>query len=105
MKLGTLADIVRSKNAGIHYVTIDIMFTDASEYRAVKGTGILTASLFADRYGIDEEDVRFFEYDPGQAFKVTIPRSVSTGAPRDRDLYGAQQHVPVLDIEIPLSDD
>lgn len=104
MRLGDLADVVRSKNAGIHYVTIDVMFEEADVYRRVKESGALSASVFADRYGVPESAVRFFEYDPGLAFKVTIPREVPAGSPGDRDLYGAQQHAPVLGIEIPVEE-
>ncbi|MEF8824833.1 MAG: DUF4387 domain-containing protein [Halapricum sp.] len=102
MKLGEIADVVRSKNAGIHYVTIDVMFEDAADYEAVRDADVLDETVFADRYGLNEDEVRFFTYDPGQAFKITIPKGHSTGSPGDRDLYGAQQHAPVLDIEIPV---
>jgi hypothetical protein len=102
MKLGDIADVVRSKNAGIHYITIDVMFSDAGTYDAVKETDVLSASVFAEQYDLPEHEVRFFEYDAGQAFKITLPRSHSVGSPGDRDLYGAQQHAPVITIDIPL---
>lgn len=102
MRLGELADVVRSKNAGIHYVTVDVMFHSRETYEAVKATGALSNEVVADRYGLDPSVVRFFTYDAGLAFKATLPRDHPAGSPSDRDLYGAQQHVPLLDIEIPL---
>lgn len=101
MNLGELAAVVRSKNAGIHYLTIDIMFEDPETYERVKAAGVLTEEVFADRYGLAEDDVRLFEYDPGLAFKITIPKPTSSGRPGDSDVYGAQQHAPVLNIEVP----
>ncbi|WP_396613846.1 DUF4387 domain-containing protein (plasmid) [Haloferax sp. S1W] len=100
--LRSLAQVIRSKNAGIHYVTIDIMFDSPATYQAVKESGALTTAVFADAYELSESDVRFFEYDPGLAFKVTIPRTQSAGSPGDSDIYGAQQYAPVLDIEVPI---
>jgi len=104
MRLADAADVLRSKNAGIHYVTVDVMFSDADRYRQVKELGALSAAVIADRYGVREPEVRFFEYDPGLAFKITIPREVPAGSPGDPDLYGAQQHAPLLDVEVPVEE-
>lgn len=100
MRLGDIADVVRSKNAGIYRLTIDVMFEDAETYEQVKATGDLSAPVFADLYGVPEDDVQFFEYDPGLAFKVTIPTRVSSGSPGDTDLRGAQQHAPVFELDV-----
>jgi hypothetical protein len=102
MKLGEYADVIRSKNAGIHYVTVDIMFHDAAKYDALTETGALSAEVFADTYDLPEDEVRFFEYDAGLALKVTIPRRTTAGSPGDSDVFGAQQHVPALDIDVPV---
>jgi len=32
--------------------------------------------------------------------KITLPRDVVSGDVGDRDVYGAQQHAPLLDIEL-----
>ena len=100
MKLGEIADVVRSKNAGIHYVTIDVMFAERDTFVAVRESGDLSAGVVADAYGLAAEDVRFFIYEPGLAFKATLPRQAVAGSLRDADLYGAQQHAPLLDVEI-----
>lgn len=100
MRLGDLADVVRSKNAGIYRLTIDVMFEDAETYEDVKATGRLSANLFAELYDVPVEDVQFFEYDPGLAFKVTIPARIPSGSPGDPDLRGAQQHAPVFELEV-----
>jgi hypothetical protein len=48
------------------------------------------------------DDVLFTVYDAAYAFKATLPRLVPAGDIGDTDVYGAQQHAPLLDIEIPL---
>ena len=58
--------------------------------------------LFARLYNVRPEDVLFSEYPAGNAFKATIPRLVPSGDVGDTDVYGAQQHAPLLDGEIPL---
>ncbi|MEA4884000.1 MAG: DUF4387 domain-containing protein [Clostridia bacterium] len=102
MKLKDIAKVIRSKNAGPFWVTLDIMLPDAETYRNVKATGVLNADLIARLYGMTPDKVRFFEYDPAYSFKATIPRRVFSGDFGDTDSYGAQQHAPLLDVEIPL---
>jgi hypothetical protein len=41
-------------------------------------------------------------YDPALAFKATLPRLVPAGDIGDTDVYGAQQHGPLLDVDIPI---
>ena len=48
------------------------------------------------------ESVLFTEYPPAFAFKATIERRTPSGAVGDTDVYGAQQHAPLLDVEVPL---
>ena len=44
----------------------------------------------------------FSEYPAGNAFNATIPRLVASGDVGDTDVYGAQQHAPLLDVDIPI---
>ena len=97
-----IAQICKSKNAGPFNVTVDILFEDHDMYRAVKATGVLTPALFSKLYGVAEGDILFTPYDPAAAFKITFPRAVPAGDIGDTDVYGCQQHAPVLDIDIPL---
>jgi len=97
-----IAQICKSKNAGPFNVTIDVLFEDHDLYRRVKATGTLNAALFSRLYGVKEEDVLFTPYDTAAAFKATFPRAISAGDIGDTDVYGAQQHAPLLDVDIPL---
>ncbi|MCJ8140955.1 DUF4387 domain-containing protein [Falsirhodobacter halotolerans] len=97
-----IAQICKSKNAGPFNITIDVLFEDHALYHRVKATGVLSAPLFARLYGVSVMDVLFTPYDTAAAFKATFPRRIPAGDFGDTDVYGAQQHAPLLDIDIPL---
>ena len=97
-----IAQICKSKNAGPFAITLDILFEDHALYARVKQTGVLNAALFSRLYGVEEADVLFTPYDSAAAFKATFPRPIPAGDFGDTDVYGAQQHAPLLDIDIPL---
>jgi hypothetical protein len=101
-KLSPIAKVCKSKNAGPFEVTIDVMFETRELYDRVAKTGVLCARLFAQLYNVDEKDVLFTAYPAALAFKGTIPRRISSGDLGDTDVYGAQQHAPMLDVEIPI---
>lgn len=100
-KLGNLAQLIRSKNAGPFLLTFDVMFNDPAVYHYVKETGIFNAEVISSIYGVPVEHVRIIAYDPGLAFKATIPRPITSGSAGDGDIYGAQQFGPLVDIEVP----
>jgi hypothetical protein len=97
--LGEVADIVRSKNAGINHITIEVMFNDADTYERVKETNCINLRTISELYGLPEEKIDLYKYDPGLSFKIVLPLGYTSGSPRDRDLRGAQQHAPVFHIE------
>ena len=101
-KLKDIAKACKSKNAGPFELTLDVVFDERSMYERVRATGVLGPALFARLYNVRPEDVLFTEYPAGNAFKATIPRLVASGDVGDTDVYGAQQHAPLLDVEIPL---
>jgi hypothetical protein len=45
--------------------------------------------------------VLFTPYDAAFAFKATFPRLVPAGDFGDTDVYGCQQHAPLLDVDLP----
>lgn len=98
MRLQEAARVVRSKNAGPTQVTIDLMFdTEALYARALAAPGLKPA-VIAQRYGVAEAEV--IPYPAANAIKIVLPRRVIAGSPGDTDVYGAQQHRPMLDVEI-----
>ena len=46
------------------------------------------------------EKVIFF--DPALAVKIGLPRLIRSGSPGDTDVYGAQQHAPMLTIDLDM---
>ena len=101
-RIRDIATVCKSKNAGPFDLTIDVVFDAPETYRKVKESGVLNAVLFARLYDVPEDTVLFNPYDAGMAFKATLPRLVSAGDIGDTDVYGAQQHAPLLDVELPI---
>lgn len=102
MKLYELAHVLRSKNSGPFAVTLDILFDNQAAYERVKRSGAVTPAKIAALYGIPVESITDYAlYDPGLGIKITYLRDIASGTARDRDVYGAQQHAPLMDIEIP----
>jgi len=95
-----LVSILRSKNAGPLYLGFDLIFKDEKGYRL--GKKHITKQMIADLYQIPVDRVAdLIPYDPGRGIKITIVRSAISGDPEDMDVYGSQQHVPLLGLEIP----
>jgi len=101
-RLKDIAKACKSKNAGPFHVTLDIMFDDPALFERVRRTGTIRAELIASLYGVPLEQVQFTEYPPALAWKATIPRRIPSGAIGDTDIYGAQQHAPLLDIDVAI---
>jgi hypothetical protein len=101
VKLTESASVIRSKNAGPYELTLDIIFPDSETYRKAKGQ--ITPELIAGLYRIPQSKlIAFVEFDPANAFKATIERPRASGDLGETDVYGAQQHAPLLDIELEL---
>ena len=96
-RLIDLADVIRSKNSGPYEITFDIMFKTEEIYKRVAEAGVINKSSFAALYNISENDVmEIVHFDPAKAIKVTIVRPVTSGDLRETDVYGAQQHAPLM---------
>ena len=100
-RLCDIASVIRSKNAGPFEVSIDIMFADDAIYERACASPSLSTAEIAQRYLICEDHILdVIHYRPARAIKINIMRRVSSGSVGDRDVYGAQQYVPLLDVEI-----
>jgi hypothetical protein len=99
--VGELATLVRSKNAGPFWLTLDIFCdTDAAYYR-VAAPEVITPERVADLYDTDPESVRIFRIPELRVVKVSFPRPTVQGAIADRDMHAGQQHVPLSRIDCP----
>jgi hypothetical protein len=100
VKLTDIASVIRSKNSGPYELTLDIIFKDREWYEKIKRAGLINRSLISRIYDLPEEDVRdIIEFDPAGAIKINLKRPIVSGNVGDTDIYGAQQHAPLLGIE------
>jgi uncharacterized protein DUF4387 len=100
MRLDSVAKVIRSKNAGPCLLTLDIMLPDRTVFAYVAERAALLRRQVAQRYGRSENEVAVLTFEPALAVKITLPRDIVSGDVGDRDVYGAQQHAPLLDIEL-----
>ena len=100
MQLQDFAQVVRSKNAGPRRFTLDLIFRNDADYQRVAQSEVLTAEKIAPLYGVATDTVKIIYYPLGRAIKIVVPRLIMSGDPGDRDVYGAQQHTPILGLEL-----
>jgi hypothetical protein len=100
MRLVDLAKVIRSKNAGPLQVTIDLMFLDGTGFEQAYRSPSLTAEKLTALYNCESGDVVVIPFKPANAIKIVIARPIIAGTPGDRDVYGAQQHGPLLELEL-----
>ncbi|MEY9848233.1 hypothetical protein ABH940_005334 [Streptacidiphilus sp. BW17] len=102
--LAELAEVVRSKNAGPFELTLDVIFASRAQYELVKRERAVNRELVARLYGVPVEDVgEAIYYDPARAVKINLRRPVPSGGVGDSDVYGAQQHGPLLGLRLPVA--
>lgn len=102
-KLTDIASVIRSKNSGPYELTFDVIFKDFKMYERVKAANIFNAAMFAPLYGIPESDIISLVYfDPAKAIKITIVRPIPSGSLGETDVYGAQQHAPLMGVKFEL---
>jgi hypothetical protein len=92
--------VVRSKNSGPYELTLDIMFKDRRYFELFQARQLITPELVCRLYGVGPADLcGIIYFAPANAVKITLRRPVASGAWGDSDIYGAQQHAPLLGIE------
>lgn len=97
-----VAKVVRSKNAGPFELTLDILFKRRTDFDYARRRKIISKRRIAGLYRIPESDVlRIIYFAPADAIKITLRRRVPSGVPGDSDIYGAQQHAPLLALTFP----
>ena len=102
-KLTEITDVIRSKNSGPYELTFDIIFRDFEMYKKIAAANIFNAAMFAALYGIGEDQIlEVIKFDPAKAIKVTIKRPLCSGDLGETDVYGAQQHAPLMALELEL---
>jgi len=96
-RLIDIASVIRSKNAGPGELTLDIIFKTPEAFARVVEGKLIDKALIARLYGQQEQDViSVIAFQPAWAVKATLRRPLPSGAVGDTDIYGAQQHAPLL---------
>ena len=102
-KLIDFADVIRSKNSGPYELTFDVIFKTREIYDQVCAKKAINKENFAKLYKIPVENVmEVVHFDPVGAIKVTIVRPIPSGAFGESDVYGAQQHAPLMGMELDI---
>jgi len=101
-----IAKVVRSKNAGPFSITLDVLFDSPEIYHKIKEQNLINRPLIAKLYQIPEQSITDLVYfDQAYGIKVTYNRRISSGTVGDRDVYGAQQHAPLMLLPVEDLDD
>ena len=100
-----MAEVIRSKNSGPYELTFDILFKDWETFERIRKANVFTKELIAGLYNIPVNKViNVIEFMPAKAIKATIERPVTSGELGETDVYGAQQHAPLLDLTFELEE-
>ena len=103
MKLKDIAQVIRSKNAGPYELTLDILLKEQEMFDKLRAAAVINKQVIANLYKIPESDVLSIVYFPNaKAIKATIVRPMPSGALGERDVYGAQQHAPLVEFSFEL---
>ena len=94
------ARTLRSKNAGAFLLTIDVVMKSPEAYQKIIDLGVLTPERVGKLYDLPTQTVSVIPYPQVHAIKVTMPRAHPSGDVSDSDVYGAQQHVPIMMMEV-----
>ena len=91
-KLIDVASVIRSKNSGPFELTFDVIFKDFDMYNKVKAANIFNEKMFCELYHIKAEDI----------INIIHFRPIPSGALGETDVYGAQQHTPLMKMTFEL---
>lgn len=101
-RLVDMAKVLRSKNSGPFEITLDILFDNPESYHRVVRSGVISLERICGLYNLKPQDIsNIVCFEKGLGIKITYNRPVSSGTIGDRDVYGAQQHAPLMDIMVP----
>ena len=91
--VGDVAELVRSKNAGPFWLTLDIFCRTDEDYDVLAADPVLSPARVADLYRVDAGAVKIFRLPNLRVIKISFPRPLSSGSVGDRDVHAGQQHV------------
>lgn len=103
IQLIDVAEVIRSKNAGPYELTFDIIFKEWDMFEAFCKAKVINEQLIANLYNIDlTQVINIIEFKPAKAIKATIERPIASGDLGETDVYGAQQHAPLMKLLVEI---
>jgi hypothetical protein len=100
-RLRDVTKVLRSKNAGPFALTYDILFDSEEQFQKAVASGVFSPQNMGKVLKYPSNAVRVLKYPPAYAIKITVPRRHPSGAFDDTDVFGCQQHAPLLDVDVP----
>lgn len=97
-EIGSIAEKVRSKNAGPFWLTIDI-FCGSGDAFAQIAEGLSTSRVAAALH-VDTEAIKRFDIPALNVIKISLPRPAIQGRADDRDMHGAGWASVIAELEI-----
>jgi hypothetical protein len=98
--VGRVAELVRSKNAGPFWQTLDIFFANDENYRVVADNPLLNTDAIARLYLVDADSIRIYRLPEIRVVKISFPRPTVQGGRDDRDMHAGQQHIPLTQLAL-----
>jgi Domain of unknown function (DUF4387) len=96
--LGDRVVKVRSKNAGLFWVTVDVFCGTSEVFEQIRSA--LRTEAVADLYQQPSQLLKRFDIRDLNVIKFSFPRPVVQGARADRDMHGAQWAMLLAELEI-----
>ena len=103
MTLGRFAELVRSKNAGPFWITLDVFMRNDADYECLMASKMLTPQSIAEVYKVNPDEVLIFALPTLCVVKISFPRTVVAGSFEDRDQHAGQQYIPLAAFLLPTA--
>lgn len=91
---------VRSKNAGPYWVTFDLFFNSAENFREYSNHPALGPALFQRLFDADPAMVKHYPIPNLNTLKISYARVTPQGGEVERDMHCGQKFVRLLNVEL-----
>ena len=96
------ADGSEPEHQSIFYGTHPALISE-EVFEKVQRENLLNAEVIAKAYKIEPKAIeKVLYFPPAKAVKIGMSRTRKSGSPGDTDVYGAQQHAPLLTISLDI---
>ena len=93
-----IADLVRAKNAGPFWLTVDLFCPDRAAFDLL--CRALSNAQVAAAFGCSPDVLGRFEIEALHVIKFSLPRPQVQGSPTDRDMHGASLACVIAEMDV-----